>query len=50
MTQISLETTKLVEVVHQLQEKGQLGMQILQTWMERNILPLGWRERPMYDY
>lgn len=50
VTELSLEIVVLVEAVHQLQDKGLLGMQILQAWMERNIQPLGWRVHPMYDY
>lgn len=50
VTELSSETAALVEAVHQLQDGGLSGMQILTTWMERNVRPLGWRRFPMYDY
>lgn len=50
MTELSTENAKLVGAVLHLQDDGLSGMQILKTWIERNIQPLAWREHPMYDY
>lgn len=46
----SLDTMMLVEAVHQLQGRGLSSIQILNTWMERNIQPLGWRPSPKFEY
>lgn len=50
VTALSTENAKLVEAVYQLKDTGLSGMQILKTWLERNIQPLAWREYPMYEY
>lgn len=47
---ISIETGLLVQEVYQLQDSGLGGMQILKTWLERNILPLAARAHPMFEY
>lgn len=49
-TDLSSENARLVGEVFQLEERGLLGMQILRTWIERNIQPLAWWEHLMYMY
>lgn len=43
-------TGLLIEAIARLQEKGLSGLQILKTWVERNIQPLGQTDPPMYGY
>lgn len=40
----------LVQEIYQLQDADLRGMQILMTWLERNIQPLAVRGHPMFDY
>jgi hypothetical protein len=48
--EISQKTATLIEAVHQFRYKGLWGLQIMKTWMERSVQPLGWREFPMFEY
>lgn len=49
-TDFSPKTGPLIEAVFQLQEKGLSRLQILKTWVERNVQPTGMTEFPMYEY
>ena len=48
--EISQKTTTLIEAVDQFRHNGLWGLQIMKTWMERNVQLLGWREFPMFEY
>lgn len=44
------ETDLLIQAVLEFHDRGLSGLQLVKTWVERNIPPLGSRVSPMFDY